>query len=73
MDVFRTSDAHWVRKTKGDKNEFETKFLGISYNYFHVKISLTLQVKPLLHSVFFTDRLNHKTVNKTNRRQLCAH
>ena len=41
---------------------------------------LKLLVKPLLHSVFSTDHLNHKTVNKTtcrmplaNPHQLYAH
>ena len=54
-----------------------------SYDYFHVEISVKMLVKPcedLLHRVFFTDRLNHKTVNKTicrtlsaNPHQLCDH
>ena len=39
--------------------------MNYSYDYFHVKISVKLLVKPLLHSFFFfTDHLNHKTVNK---------
>ena len=33
-------------------------------DYFHVKLSLKLLVKPLPHSNFFTDHLNHKIVNK---------
>ena len=34
-------------------------------DYFHIKLSLKLLVKPLLNSVFFTDHLNHEIVNKT--------
>ena len=37
-------------------------------DYFHVKLSLKLLVKPLPHSNFFTDHLNHKIVNKTTSR-----
>ena len=61
---------------KEDKSKFLTKFV----DYFQVKISLKLLVTALLHSIFFTDHLNHKTVNKTTCRtttvnpcQLWAH
>ena len=51
------------------KSEFATKSRNYSYNYFHVKISLKLLVKPLLYrQCFLTDHLNHKNVNKTTCR-----
>ena len=40
--------------------------------YFHVKISQKLLLKPLLHSVFFSDHLDHKTVKKENPQQILA-
>ena len=57
------------------KSEFVPRFVAVI-----VTIVLTLLVQPLLHNVFFTDHLNHKTVNKipcrtpsANPRQVCTH
>ena len=56
-----------MAKQKMNKNKFAIKFIGILVKIiFNVKISLKLRVKPLLYSVFFTDHLIHKTVNKVN-------
>ena len=59
-----------------DKKEIKVNFQLVcrnyNYNYFHTKISLKLRVKPFPHIVFFTDHLNHKTVNKVTYRTAAA-
>ena len=68
-----------TKKEKREKSEFVTKFMGIIVTIIFISKSLSNSLYNLCHVVFFTDHLNHKTVNKTtgrtllaNPRQLCA-
>ena len=69
-----------MKVQKRDEIELVTKLVGISYDYFYIKISLKFPLKIFATPCFFTDHLKHKTVNKTTCRapsanpcHLCAH
>ena len=64
------SKRHLNKAEQIIKLDFYLRLHSYSYNYFRVKISLKLLVKPTQY--FFTDHLNHKTVSKTTYRTLSA-
>ena len=63
----------WVLFLVSKKGQKRSKSCNLNYrnyskNYFHIKMSLKFLVKSLVCSVFFTDHLRHKILNKTSCR-----
>ena len=57
-----------------DKSKFETKSVGIIDTIIFINVSFSNQIasKTFATQFFFTDYLNHETVNKTTCRTLSA-
>ena len=57
-----------------DKSKFETKSVGIIDTIIFINVSFSNQIasKTFATQCFFTDYLNHETVNKTTCRTLSA-
>ena len=66
---WKPDSCFWfVRKNKEDKSEFVTKSVGIIVRLFSSKNFSQIPSKTFATQCFFTDHLNHKTVNKTTCR-----